>query len=56
MITCFPQIDRLILQNLIFLFLKIGDCLITGDIEAYSMATASDFNLVPCAKVLTFAG
>jgi ornithine decarboxylase len=36
--------------------MEIGDYLITHNIGAYSMATASDFNFVPRANLLTFAG
>jgi ornithine decarboxylase len=36
--------------------LAIGDYLITRNIGAYSMASASDFNFVPRANLLTFAG
>ena len=36
--------------------MEIGDYLITHNIGAYSMASASDFNLVPRASLLTFAG
>lgn len=36
--------------------MEIGDYLITHNIGAYSMASASDFNFVPRANLLTFAG
>jgi ornithine decarboxylase len=36
--------------------MAIGDYLITHNIGAYSMASASDFNFVPRANLLTFAG
>jgi ornithine decarboxylase len=36
--------------------MEIGNYLITHNIGAYSMASASDFNFVPRANVLTFAG
>jgi ornithine decarboxylase len=36
--------------------MEIGDYLITHNIGAYSMATASDFNFVPRANLLTFDG
>jgi ornithine decarboxylase len=36
--------------------MEIGDYLITHNIGAYSMASASDFNFVPRANLLTFGG
>jgi ornithine decarboxylase len=36
--------------------MEIGDYLITHNIGAYSMASASDFNFVPRASLLTFGG
>lgn len=36
--------------------MEIGDYLITHNIGAYSLASASDFNFVPRAKLLTFGG